>query len=143
MNDDDVIPDADDDPATRGVRALVDRARLLSAAVKVAAVLVLLASVAWAAGVEGARNLTLGLVFGTLTAIVNLALLAESIWALFEGRIVSGLVYGGASFVLLVLVAVGIGSIEPAWLLGYGLGITLPAFAGVVFALSPEPRAPR
>lgn len=142
LNDDDFVPDPDDDPSTRGARALVDRARLLSAAIKVAAVLVGLSALAWFFGVDGAKNLTLGLLFGTLTAVVNLALLAESIWALFESRVAAGLLYGGASFALLLLVAFALGSIEPAWLFGYGLGITLPAFAGVVVALAPNAKSP-
>lgn len=136
--DEGYTPDPDDDPALRTERALLDRARLLSAAFKVAVALVALSSIAWVLGVDGGRALTIGLVFGTLTALVNLALLAEGVWALFEGRVVAGLLFGGASFVLLLLVAFALLQFEPAWLFGYGIGLTLPAFAGVVVALAPR-----
>jgi hypothetical protein len=109
----------------------------LCSTVVVAAVIALLE--AWnGAGFPHSTGFVLG---GTL-ATVNLWILAGGYFAIVDGRTVLPRVALAAvgSLTVLLGVAVAVVFLRPAWALGFGLGLAVPALGGIVHGLRGERR---
>jgi hypothetical protein len=86
---------------------------------------------------------TKGFVLGGALATINLWILAGGYFAIVDGRAVPGRVALAAvgSLSTLLLVAVWLVFTHPAWALGFGLGLAVPALGGIVHAFrTPEGR---
>jgi hypothetical protein len=127
--------DPDDDPARRDEIAAEDARELTRVSIATAAALIAIALALALLGVPGAESAAKGLVVGCGVAVLNLRLLANGSWALFRGRPLRVIVSFGASAVVLLASAAFVALLHRDWLLGYALGLALPAVAGFVYAV--------
>lgn len=145
VDEDELTPEERDKRAERANR---DMATLMRIAMLLGAAGVGAAVAAAALGVDGAMSLAHGLAIGSLIAILNLRVLARSIWALTADHdLPRGLLGFGASFMLLAGSAAYVAFAHPHLVLGFAVGLALPAPAGVWFGLRlaaepPEADAP-
>jgi hypothetical protein len=132
----DEAPLPEEERLRRADRANADMRTLMRAAILLGAVGVGAAATAAALGVPGARLLAHGLAVGSLVAILNLRVLARAIWALTADKDLPRALLGfGASFTLLSGSAAYVAFAHPHLVLGFALGLALPAPAGVWFGL--------
>jgi hypothetical protein len=93
------------------------------------------------AGVQGAEPFARGLTVGALTTLLNLRLLARGAWSLMAHKdALQGALFMGGSVALLVGVASFLAVRYPDLVLGFGLGLALPAPAGIWFGLKLKSR---
>jgi hypothetical protein len=85
----------------------------------------------------GGFDVTYGFLLGAFTATTNLWLLGNGTLALLRGQkaTLHMLLGFGGSFVVLVLVAGFVIFVRSSWTLGFALGLTTPALAGVWYGL--------
>jgi hypothetical protein len=78
---------------------------------------------------------TLGFIVGASVATLNLWLLAGGFFAMLRGQGASprALLAFGASFLGLVLLSVFVVTAHRDWTLGFALGLTTPAVAGILY----------
>jgi hypothetical protein len=128
--------DPDDDPAQRHSVAARDASALTRAALITSVVAILLSGVLALLGVPGMQTFSRGFAIGAIVATLNLRILANASWWVFNGRLLMSLFGFGASFASLLGVAAWIIQTHPQWTLGYGVGLGLPAVAGIVYAFT-------
>ncbi len=128
--------DPDDDPEQRHSVAGRDASALTRAALITSVVAILIAGVLALLGVPGMQTFSRGFAIGAMVATLNLRILANASWWVFNGRVLMSLFGFGASFASLLGVAAWIIQNHPQWTLGYGVGLGLPAVAGVVYAFT-------
>lgn len=128
--------DPDDDPSQRDEVASRDASALTRAALITSVVAVFIAGVLALIGVPGMQTFSRGFAIGAAVATINLRLLANASWWIFNGRVLMSLFGFGASFASLLGVAFWIIKTHPSWTLGYGIGLGLPAVAGIVYAFT-------
>lgn len=127
---------SDEERARRRERASEDLRLLTRYAVVISAGGLLLSFGAVLLGWPGAETFTRGLLVGCLVSVLNLRVLARAAWALMADRdLVRALLGFGASFTLLVGTAALLAVKHPELVLGFGIGLSLPAPAGVWFGL--------
>lgn len=137
-------PDADvaadelspEERARRHARALEEVRQLTRYALRLSAAGMVIAAVPVLLGWSGAESFLRGLIVGSLVSILNLRVLARAIWALIADRDYLRAGFGlMASFALLVGAAVLLALRFPELVLGFGVGLAVPAPAGVWFGL--------
>jgi hypothetical protein len=122
--------------ARRAREASADITRLMRYGVVLAAVGMIAAAAAVALGVEGARPFAHGLAVGAIAMLLNLRLLAAASWALMADQdLLRALLGFAVSFGLLVAIAGAVAFVFPEWILGFAVGLALPAPAGIWFGL--------
>lgn len=119
----------------RDKKVAADMNRLVWISLVVAAALLLVVGAGALAGLAFCKTLLPGLAIGCAVAIANLRLMGGGAVALFHKNALGALLGFGASFALLLGGAVFILKMNAAWMLGYGLGIALPALSGIVFGV--------
>ena len=78
---------------------------------------------------------TRGFAIGALVSTVNLRILANASWSIFNGRVFVSLLGFGVSFASLLAVAFWLTRTYPQWSLGFGVGLSLPGVAGLLYAI--------
>lgn len=127
----------------REARALDDVKQLTRYAMRISAAGMLLAAIPVWLGWSGAEAFLRGLIVGCLVSILNLRVLARAIWALIADRDYLRAGFGIiSSFTLLVGAAALLALRFPELVLGFGVGLALPAPAGVWFGLRLKPDDP-
>lgn len=129
-------PLSDEEHARRQQRATEDLRALTRYALVLSAVGLSLSLGAVLLGWQGADVFARGLLIGCLVSVLNLRLLARAGWALLADKdILRALLGFGASFLLLVGTAAFVAVKLPEMVLGFGLGLSLPAPAGIWFGI--------
>lgn len=87
--------------------------------------------------VVGSAALGKGVLLGSVASILNLRVLAKAGWAMLAGKgsgkqALLGFV---GSFALLIGAACFVAFVVPDWVLGFGLGLAMPAVVGVAWAM--------
>lgn len=92
--------------------------------------------------VVGSAALAKGVLLGSAASILNLRVLAKAGWALLAGSSASkpgagkqALLGFLGSFALLIGAACFVAFVVPDWMLGFGLGLAMPAVVGVAWAM--------
>lgn len=120
----------------RRERALDDVKRLTRYALRLSAIGMAVAAVPALLGWSGADTFLRGLIVGCLVSVLNLRVLARAVWALIADKDYLRALFGMvASFTLLVGTAALLALRFPDLVLGFGIGLALPAPAGVWFGL--------
>ena len=132
------------DPQAKQAQADADLNRLVHSGLIAGVALVVGAAALALAGVPGMWPVCAGLALGSAEAVLNMRILGAASWRLMEGEAVGSLLGFGASFLLLVASAFWLVRTHTEWLLGWGLGLALPAVAGLVYArLMPKDEEPQ
>lgn len=135
------VEDEPRSPKERQRRAADDVARLTRYGVLLSASAAIAAGLAAALGVPGASSFAPGLAIGCATATLNLRVLARAGWDILSGRVRSGqsaalsLLRFLGSFLLLTGAALWLTITHQDWLIGFGIGLSLPAFVGVLYGV--------
>lgn len=133
-HDDEELPE--EERVRRRLRAAEDLRLLTRYAIIISVIGAALSFTAVLLGWPGAETFTRGLLIGCLVSVLNLRVLARAGWALLADRdLVRALLGFAASFTLLVGAATFLAFRHPELVLGFGLGLSLPAPAGVWFGL--------
>ena len=138
VQDDEYLPDPDAAPTVEGrvAQARVELNKLLtSSALATVGIGSIIAVVDAVRGSMGFPN-TAGFLLGAVMATVNLWLLAGGYFALMRGEAMSAraVIAFLGSFAALVMVSIFVVTGHREWTLGFALGLTTPAVAGLLYA---------
>lgn len=118
--------------ARRRQHANAEVARLTQYGVVLSVLAASLGLLAQMAGIPGAENFVPGLTVGCVVATINLRLLAQGAWSILSGEGVIAAIFGfGFSLLLLVSTALWLVLAHASWLIGFGVGLGLPAAVGL------------
>lgn len=133
---DEFHPEPELSPEEKVRRANEDVQRLTRYGVLLSVAAVGVALVAALLGVKGADAFAPGLAIGCAVSTLNLRLLARAGWSVISGEgAVRALLSFGASFTMLMAAAVWLVLAHPEWLIGFGIGLALPAAVGLWYGL--------
>ena len=117
-------------------QAGADITRLMRYGAILAAAGMILAAAGVALGVPGARPFANGLAVGAIATLLNLRMLAKASWSLMADQDLPRALIGFAlSFSVLVAAAGVVAWRFPDWILGFAIGLAIPAPAGLWFGL--------
>ena len=134
--DDEVSSEPELSSHERARRADEDVQRLTRYGVLLSVAAVLVAALAALFGVKGAASFAPGLAIGCAVATVNLRVLARSGWAVLSGEGAARALLGfGVSFLVLVSAAFWLVLAHRDWLIGFGVGLGLPAAVGLWYGI--------
>lgn len=134
--DDAIIEDEPLSAAERRRQAEEDRHLITHYGVLYSAMAITAAGLAEGLGIPGADVFLRGLAVGCMVATLNLHLLARAAWALLSGEdALRGALGFALSFVLLLVTAYWLVQNREAWLVGFGVGLALPAVVGVAYGV--------
>lgn len=134
--DDDVIEDEPLSAAQRRRQADEDRQMITHYGVLYSLMAITAAGLAEGLGIPGANFFLRGLAVGCGVATLNLHLLARAAWAVFSGEgALRGVLGFSLSFVLLLATAYWLVQHREAWLMGFGIGLALPAVVGIAYGV--------
>jgi hypothetical protein len=129
-------PLSDEELARQTAEAQAALKRLTLYGLAVTTLAASIAFVFWKTGTPGAEGFTKGVTIGGLLGVLNLRILARALWKLMSGDKLAPMLGLGASFALLLCTAFWLVQNYESWVMGFGVGLALPAPTGIWFAWS-------
>ena len=134
--EDEIHPDPDAAPTVEGRidQAVAELRKLLRSAATATAIVAAILAL-WDVTHGEGFALTTGFLIGAAVATWNLWLLANGWFAVMRGRALSPRSFAafGGSFFALIAIAFFVVLLRREWVLGFALGLTTPALAGILY----------